>query len=210
MCRSHSFLEIQRFCFEVFLRSEAGRRVADIHHSPEFARVWHFVVMNLATIPQDQVCTRRAVSVVRWRCQESCIPPGSAQTFTSSHPRFLNHATSSSSKPCQSIDPQVPAPFVSGCNLKNVSFSLCEPFSTTSPPSSGPFGARLRIPWTHCISLRFGFWSTCGHGVVGCRSFVGKVKFMPSNETSSSSVPHSFANASITVGSLDKSVAGLP
>jgi hypothetical protein len=165
--------------------------------------------MNLAAIPQDQVCTRLVVSGVRWRCQEYCIPPGSAQTFISLHPRLLNHATSSASNPCQSIDPQVPAPFVSGCNLKNVSFSLCEPSSTTSPPSSGPFGARLRMPWTHCIPLRFGFWSTCGHGVVGCRSFVGRVKFMPSNETSNSSVPHNFANALITAGSLSWSVGTL-
>ena len=63
------------------------------------------------------------------------------------------------------------------------------------------------MPWTHCMPVRVGLWSMWGHGSDGFKVTVGRVKFIPSNDTSSCSVPHSFENVPMIVGSLSMSVA---
>lgn len=129
--------------------------------------------------------------------------PGSAVTFTIEQPRSVNHFNSSCEKPNQSDGPQVFRPKTSGLALKNSGISLLDPFITKRPPSSGPLGAKFKIPCTHCSPVLFGFWSICGHGSVGVNGVpVGSVKFIPSKETRSLSVSQTLANASITPGSL--------
>ena len=85
--------------------------------------------------------------------------------------------------------------------MKNSGTTVCDPRKTVSPPSSGPFGLKFKIPWMHSKPSLLGDWSMCGHFAVS-GFLIGGVRLMPSKETRSSSVFQICENTSRTPGSL--------
>jgi hypothetical protein len=100
---------------------------------------------------------------------------------------------------------------------------LVDPVTTVRPPSLGPLGSRLRIPWIEASSGFKGDWSEWGHGARTSSNWSlgrGTAKFAPSvasahlslrtisrercspKLTVSFSVPQIFSKMSTTAGSV--------